>query len=420
VTEAQYRAVMGEEDSLAAAIADGRVYLADYAVLDGAVNGTFGTRSEQQKYLYAPLALFAVPTGQSPNQLLRPVAIQCGQSPTEYPIVTPSTGHYAWLAAKTVVQVADANTHEAVAHLGRTHLLIEPFSIATHRQLPHSHPLFKLLVPHFQGTLAINNAAHEILVAPRGGVDSLLSATIDNARVLAVKGLQARGFNAEILPRRLKERGVDDPVTLPVYPYRDDALLIWQAIRDWVAAYLGIYYASDAEVKGDRPLLNWAEELVSFDGGRVRDFGDHGEGSIKTLDYLVEAVTLIIFTASAQHAAVNFPQKGIMSYVPAMPTAGYLPATAIGPTTTEADWLALLPPLEKAQSGLNLLSLLGSIYFTQLGQYKNGQLDAKVNEPLQTFQNRLQDIEATIDRRNLERPSYDYLKPTKIPQSINI
>jgi arachidonate 15-lipoxygenase len=421
VTEEQYKAVMGDSDSLPVAIAEGRVYWLDYAILDGALNGTFGTQPQTQKYLYAPLAMFAVPSSDISNRLLRPVAIQCGQKPTDYPVITPSTGADAWLMAKTVVQVADANFHEAVSHLARTHLLVGPFAIATHRQLPSNHPLFALLVPHFQGTLAINNAAQAFLVAPQGGVNDLLSSTIENSRVLAVKGLQARGFNADMLPRRLKDRGVDDKTSLPVYPYRDDGLLVWGAIRDWVAAYLGLYYGSDDAVKGDRALQNWAKELVAFDGGRLQDFGDGKNSEIETLKYLTDAVTMVIFTASAQHAAVNFPQNGIMSYAPAMPTAGYKPAQSIGTGSTQKDWFDLLPPLEQAQSQLNLLYLLGSVYFTKLGYYEDGHFtDPKVAEPLKAFQNRLTEIDTIIDRSNLERPDYTYLKPSNIPQSINI
>jgi arachidonate 15-lipoxygenase len=56
------------------------------------------------------------------------------------------------------------------------------------------------------------------------------------------------------------------------------------------------------------------------------------DGRVQTRDYLVDAVTLIIFTASAQHAAVNYPQSFIMSYAPAMPLAGYAlaPSSARG------------------------------------------------------------------------------------------
>ena len=419
VTEAQYQSVMGASDSLDAAIQSGRAYLADYGILDGALGGTFGTQPQVQKYLYAPLALFAVPVE---GGLMRPVAIQAGQNPTDYPVVTPaasgSPGAEAWLIAKTIVQIADANFHEGVSHFARTHLLIEPFVMATHRQLPPDHPLSRLLLPHFQGTLAINDSAKGFLVSALGGVNRLLSATIDHSRVLIVKGFQMRGFNAEMLPQRLKDRGVDQ-ANLPVYPYRDDGLLIWNAVHDWATAYLELYYRSDAEVQNDAPLQAWAAELVAFDGGRLQDFGDAGTGQIATLAYLIDAVTLIIFTASAQHAAVNFPQNGIMSFAPAMPTAGYAPAPTDAASPT---WLDLLPPLDQAQAQLNLLYLLGSVYFTHLGDYEPQQFsDSRVAEPLQSFQQQLRDIAQMIDQRNLDRPwAYDYLKPFNIPQSINI
>lgn len=420
VTEAQYQAVMGT-GSLLVAMQEGRVYLADFAILDGALNGTVGAEPPVQKYAYAPLAMFAVPPSDAANRLLRPIAIQCGQSPVDYPVITPATGTDAWRMAKTIVQIADVNFHEAVSHFARTHLLVEPFVIATHRQLPANHSLFTLLVPHFQGTLAINNAAHQFLIAPNGGVNELLSCTIDQSRVFMVKGFQGRGFNADMLPRRLEDQGVADATMLPIYPYRDDGLLIWQAIHDWVKAYLELYYRSDAEVQGDRALQNWAQELVAFDGGRLPDFGDRGNGRIETLSYLVDAVTMVIFTGSAQHAAVNFPQEGIMSFAPAMPTAGYIPAQAIESGVTPEDWLALLPPIDQAQSQLNLLYLLGSVYFTQLGQYEPDHFtDVRVTQPLLAFQNRLKQIEATIEQRNQNRLSYDYLRPSKIPQSINI
>ncbi|MGK7912523.1 MAG: lipoxygenase family protein [Synechococcus sp.] len=419
VSDEQFKAVMGESDSLETAIGEGRVYWLDYAILNGAINGTYGPRPEKQKYLYAPLAMFAVPVGDDPNRLLKPVAIKCGQS-DEYPVITPSTGEFAWRSAKTVVQVADANFHEAVSHLARTHLLTEPFVMATHRQLPVDHPLNKLLVPHFKGTLAINNAAQERLIAPKGGVNGLLSASIDQARVLAVAGLQMRGFNDDWLRKRLEARGVDDTSKLPVYPYRDDALLIWDAIHDWVEAYITIYYATDEAVQADDRLQNWAQEVVAFDGGRLYGFGDAEDGAITSVAYLVDAVTMIIFTASAQHAAVNFPQKGIMSFVPAMPTAGYYPAEKIGPETTEEDWFKLLPPMEQAQSGINLLTLLGSVYYNRLGFYEPGYFDVEATKHLEIFQQRLEEISGEIDLRNVDRPDYDYLKPEKIPQSINI
>jgi arachidonate 15-lipoxygenase len=417
VKDEQYQAVMGSDDSLAAAGQEGRLYLADYGILDGAINGTY---PHEQKYVYAPLALFALPKGSDSARLLRPVAIQCGQTPgPDYPIITPNSGKYAWLFAKTVVQIADANVHEAVTHLARTHLFVGTFVMATHRQLPVSHPLSLLLRPHFEGTLAINDAAQRVLIAPGGGVDRLLSSTIDNSRVLAVRGLQSYGFNSAMLPKQFKQRGVDDPNLLPVYPYRDDALLVWDAIHQWVSDYLNLYYATDEDVQKDAALQAWAAEAQAYDGGRVSDFGE--DGGIQTRDYLVDAATLIIFTASAQHAAVNFPQKDLMGYAAAFPLAGYLPASTLRGEISEQDYLNLLPPLDQAQRQFNLLSLLGSIYYNKLGEYpKEYFTDPQVKPLLQAFQSNLQTVEATINQRNLNRPAYEYLLPSKIPQSINI
>ena len=115
VTTAQYaRAIPG--DTLDRALAEGRVYLADYALLDGAQDGSFPAAP---KFLSAPLALFAVePVGKA----FMPVAIQCGQLPgPTTPVFTPTDGT-AWLMAKSVLEVADGNYHQAITHLGRTHL----------------------------------------------------------------------------------------------------------------------------------------------------------------------------------------------------------------------------------------------------------------------------------------------------------
>lgn len=417
VTDEHYQAVMGSEDSLAAAGEEGRLYLADYKILDGAIDGTY---PQAQKYVYAPIALFALSKGSDSKRLLRPVAIQCGQTPgPDYPIITPNSGKYAWLFAKTIVQIADANFHEPVTHLARTHLFVGIFVMATYRQLPNNHPLSILLRPHFEGTLAINDAAQRILIAPGGGVDRLLSSTIDNSRVLAVRGLQSYGFNSAMLPKQFQQRGVGDRNLLPVYPYRDDALLIWDAIHQWVSDYLNLYYFNNEDVQKDTALQAWAAEVQAYDGGRITDFGEN-EG-IKTRDYLVDAATLIIFTASAQHAAVNFPQKDLMGYAAAVPLAGYLPASTLKKEVTERDYLNLLTPLNQAQRQYNLLALLGSIYYNKLGDYPQGHFtNPQVKPLLQAFQQNLQKIEATINQRNLHRPPYEYLLPSKIPQSINI
>lgn len=403
-----------ENDSLESACKEGRLYLADYTLLDEAESGSFPT---SQKYIYAPLALFALrPIGDSSRSLV-PVAIQCQQKCGEQnPIFTKKNGEN-WMTAKTIVQMADSNYHELISHLGQTHLFIEPFAIATYRQLSINHPVGLLLRQHFKGTFIINYAAHTFLVAPKGQVDELLAGTIAADRQLAVKGAQSYllDFNDSIFPKTLKSRGVYEKGLLN-YPYRDDALQIWDAIHTWVDNYLKNSYAGK-DIQSDIEIQNWVSELLSVKGGRLKNFGE--DGKIQSLQYLTDVISMIIFTASAQHAAVNFPQKDLMAYAPAFPLAAYSQA----PTDIEKEkhFTELLPPLIQAKDQLDTLYLLGSVYHTRLGEYYGSHFtdkdkNPKVYEALQNFKNNLCEIEREINERN----TYKFLLPSKIPQSINI
>ena len=51
------------------------------------------------------------------------------------------------------------------------------------------------------------------------------------------------------LPKVLKDRGVDDPEKLPGFYYRDDALRLWNAIKDYIKRVLSIYYHSDEDIE---------------------------------------------------------------------------------------------------------------------------------------------------------------------------
>lgn len=53
-----------------------------------------------------------------------------------------------------------------------THAVIEPFVIATNRQLSVLHPIFKLLHPHFRDTMNINALARQILINAGGVLEN--------------------------------------------------------------------------------------------------------------------------------------------------------------------------------------------------------------------------------------------------------
>lgn len=410
VTDAHFQVAL-PGDSLAAAGAEGRLFLVDFAELDGVETGI--SPGGLQKYLYAPLALFAV------NKLTRgltPVAIQCKQKPAaDNPVFTPDDG-YNWRIAKTIVEIADGNYHEAITHLGRTHLTVEPFVLAAHRQFGRNHPLNVLLQPHFDGTLAINHLARLKLISEDGVVDRLLGGKISATLGLTAKAVQNHPFRDLMPHATFRRRGVDDTSVLGSYAYRDDTLLHWSAIYDWVAGYVRCFYRSDAEVAADREVAGWLTEVSSQTGGRLT-----GVDPTRTMGELVDVVALVIYTASTQHAAVNFPQFDIMSYAPAMPLAGYAPAPTQKKGASEADYMAHLPPFDQAALQMNTGHMLGDVHYTRLGHYAPNHFgEPRLDELAGRFAARLDEVEATIVERNRHRRPYTFLLPSGVPQSINI
>lgn len=458
VTDAHYQAALPGQGTLAAALAEGRLFLCEYrelcALTPGSVPVPSGIeidytqnpsawdaayRAREAAYgqgapskaLVAPLALFAVPPGQ---RELAPVAIQLfpnGYKGQRYPVLTPRDGT-DWLIAKACVQAADATVHETISHLGRTHLVQEAFCLAMHNCLSRRHPLHHLLAPHFEGTLSINQAAEQSLVSAGSSVDQLLLPTIGGSIQLAAQAVRQLDFNACAFPAELSGRGVADEQVLPYYPYRDDGRLIWQAIERWVGSYIQHYYPSDAEVAADSELQLFVRQVGEYQaqdaagrlvGGGLRGVGEDG-ARVRTRSYLTRLTTQIIWNSSAQHAAVNFPQADLMTYAPLYPLALIAPVLATRPAS-EADYLQSLPFQESARMQLFIGKLLGGLYYTRLGRYPKaplagGYFEEPVRKLEQAFQNELTAVEHTIQERNRTRPAYHHLLPSTIPQSINI
>jgi arachidonate 15-lipoxygenase len=426
VTPEQYAKAMGPDDTLEEAGDDGRLYLCDYnQSLGNTIAGDFPPFAGK-KYLNVPLALFAL--DRSNRTIMRPVAIQMNQKPSDTnPVITPDSspeGRWNWQIAKSVVQNADCNDSEFYRHLGLGHLLTEAFTLATYRQLPIKHPLYVLMTPHFEGTLFTNNTAVTSIndrTSMLNITHAIFSGTVDSTLGIAGNAVANVDYTANMLPNELRSRGVDDPKLLPNYPYRDDALLIWNAIYQWVADYTCIYYRCDLDVQADYELRNWVTELGSRHGSRIKGVGEDG-GGIRTLEYLIQCITAVIYTASAHHALTNFPLDDYEIYSPGWPGALYEapPQSATG--ASRRDWLSSLAPLNIALLQQALGRVVGSTYYTELGVYPTCHFDdPRVRGPLMAFQRDLHDIEEKIRQRNSTRiMPYTYLLPSRIPQSTNI
>lgn len=429
LTEAQYQQVMGKEDSLSLALKEKRIYMLDYNNISSATAEKGNTKPATDTdsnpvigYSYAAMALFVV---SRTERRLKPVAIQCGQDAENnnpmFLALHDAEHYWGWERAKLVIQAADKTEHQLASHLGLTHLLCEAFAIATIRNLKSGHPIYDLLISHFEGTNRINHNATLALLGPGQFVDMLMAAPLGDLAKTSINIRLNYNFYDHFLPNELAIRGVDDVNALPDYPYRDDGLLIWNAILKFVTRYVNHFYITSAQIAADKSLNNWMEDLIEH--GKIKGFR-----KVTSRDELAQILTMIIFTCSAQHAAVNFTQPGWMMYAPGMVgTLNYHKPTAINDATRE-EWLDMLPMLERAMKKIDIYTALGNLYNGYLGEYVdrdgNAIFDTKnhdVFKIIESFRKELQSIEIAIQQKNASRlHPYETLLPSKIPASINI
>ncbi|XP_061882798.1 hydroperoxide isomerase ALOXE3-like [Entelurus aequoreus] len=391
----------------------GNIYLCDYKNLDGMpANTVVG----EQQYLTAPLVLFH----KRPNDKLMPIAIQLKQTPGEdNPIFLPTDSTHDWLTARIFVRSADFTEHQLNTHLLRTHLLAEVFAVSLLRNLPMVHHLYKLLIPHTRYTLQINELARDTLIGPTG-VFTLFAASGGVAlnRILA-RSLSAITYTSLCIPDDITERDMQD---VPNYYYRDDGLKIWNIMYKFVQGLLEYYYKSDEDVLKDSELQTWIGDI--FEHGFLSQPQTGIPQSFTTVPEMIKFVTMVMFTCSCQHAAVNSGQYDYSGWMSNSPTTLQRPPPTKKGTTTEATMLDTLPPVSVTASIMNVLWLLSrqSSDFVALGHYPEDHFTEETPRQLQReFKAELEVLTTDIRKRNadLEIP-YTYLDPKSVENSVAI
>lgn len=410
IDPAVIRAALGRDATLASLAAEQRLFTADYALFDGVPGGeTDGAR----KYLFAPKVLFVADANVAGG--LAPLAIQCDRRGGASSLYTPADND--WGLAKFAAQVAEANYQGVLVHMGYCHEVIQRFVLAMHRQLSEEHPLAVLLAPHCEFTLAVNHVARTSVLAPDKTQDRLLAPALESQLALLVEGVRALDIDS-LDPRiEFARRGVDASSALREYPFRDDGLLVWDAIERFVRGYVTTYYTSDDAVRADGELAAFVREVGADDGGRLPNMFARFE--VKTIDALVALFARIVFRATAFHAAINNENYDQIAFAPAASTASF---AGLPPRKTEsASFLrSMLPPDDLCFEAISATWQVLALAMNRLGEYPSKHfVDPRVEPLVDAFRAELAAIEAKVSERNSARPMpYVRLLPSRINASI--
>ncbi|CAN8006286.1 unnamed protein product, partial [Ixodes hexagonus] len=358
---------------------------------------------------------------------LMPIAIQLRQQKAlDNPVFLPSDPPYTWIIAKMFYNNSDACYHQSCSHLGFTHLLMEGVTVCTHRNLSPSHPLFKLMAPHFLFLIAINSRGISKLLSPGGWVDKTLSIGVSGMFEIIRRGLEWWRLDTQGDPEKdIQSRGVLDPDILPWYPYRDDAIRIYKAIRKYVSKIVMYYYDTPEKLENDYELQQWRDELVKerhLTGVGLKGVPGEEKGRFTTQEEVIDTVAAIISQCSVAHAAANFQQYEDYAFPPNYPA--YLDR---GPpkdkrALSEDDIVSLLPSKQVTLDAMIITKLLSSKGTNSLGDFEVQYMyEPEAVSAAEAFREELKQISEDIKQRNsLKDLPYPYLDPEIVPNSISI
>uniref|UniRef100_A0ACD5WB13 Uncharacterized protein n=1 Tax=Avena sativa TaxID=4498 RepID=A0ACD5WB13_AVESA len=364
---------------------------------------------------------------------LKPIAIELSRPKGKPPspvkpwsqVFTPqqcdATGSWLWKLAKAHVLAHDSGYHQLVSHWLRTHCCVEPYIIATNRQLSRMHPIYRLLHPHFRYTMQMNAKSRSGLI----NADGIIEQTFSPGRYsMTLSSLVYRDhwrFDMEALPADLIQRGMaveeeDGTLTLTIkdYPYANDGLLVWESLKEWTSDYVKHYYSSAADVTGDKELNGWWDEVRTK--GHADKQHERWWPRLDSRESLIKVLTSIMWVTSGHHAAVNFAQYPLAGYFPNRPSIARkkMPVEE-GPdreermdsfkAKPEMELLQVFPSQYQAVLVVTVLHILSSHWPDEqhMGIHVEPawKADPMINAAFQRLQGNMLRNEGIIDQRNL-------------------
>ncbi|XP_078056961.1 arachidonate 12-lipoxygenase, 12S-type isoform X3 [Mustelus asterias] len=277
----------------------------------------------------------------------------------------------------------------------------------------------QLLTPHTRYTLEINTRARNDLLGKNGVIIRVVASGGRGMDVIAQKAFEMFSYSALCLPDNLKQRGLEG---LKDYYYQEDGLQLWFAINKYVKGIAGLYYKTDQEVCEDSELQAWIQDLLQEGFQELPGFGM--PEAFHTREELYKFLTMVIFTCSAQHAALNNGQYDWCCWIPNSPCTMRQPPLTSKDDISVEQLMETLPDMSQSSVQMAftwhlgrklpnkiLLGCFDEEYFTEEGAKK----------VIAEFREELKDIEKRIEKRNEGLPlGYEYLKPSNIENSVSI
>ncbi|XP_062232947.1 lipoxygenase 2.1, chloroplastic-like [Phragmites australis] len=319
--EEQINGIMTAEE----AVKNKKLFMLDYH--DMLLPYVHAVRELDHRTLYGSRTLFFL----TKDGTLQPIAIELTRpkSPTKpqwRQVFTPGsdasvTGSWLWQLAKTHVLAHDTGYHQLVSHWLRTHCCVEPYIIAANRQLSQMHPIYRLLHPHFRFTMELNVLGRDLLISANGVIESTFSPgkycmELSSAFYDKLWRFDMEALPADLIRRGMAVQGKDGKLELSIedYPYANDGLLVWDAIKEWASDYVKHYYPCAADIICDEELQSWWTEVRTKGHEDKKD--EPWWPKLDSHESLVQVLTTIMWITSCHHAAVNFGQYPFSGYFP--------------------------------------------------------------------------------------------------------
>ncbi|KAG1686591.1 Allene oxide synthase-lipoxygenase protein [Nymphon striatum] len=299
----------------------------------------------------------------------------------------------SWILAKIFYNCAESVHHQMAVHLGVNHVLMDMAAISLLREVSPSHPVYKLMKPHFFGMFGNNMFGVQLLMSPGGVADTVLQGT----SVLGLKLLSASLHNVDF--RKInplldtKDRMVDD---IPTYPFRDRSNDIYEAIWEYVDGIMSNYYRNNDQVKNDVELRAFRKMLAmnpKYQGMGWKNLpGSDKTGKMK-FHQLVDILATMLYQATAGHAAINNNIYDSVSLVPNYPLKLKIPPIKPSDNVTEQTIIDSLPNKVEAAFVAEQGAGLSFDYGNELGYPQRPLLfSPKDQKVIERFRERLDDL----------------------------